>query len=66
MSQRQAQALEVIKQYRKEKGYDPSFREIAEAMGVSIPTVQGYITALQLDGVLKKVRYRRIYKITAC
>ncbi|MBQ1948333.1 MAG: transcriptional repressor LexA [Clostridia bacterium] len=54
-TEREQQILDFIISFSKEKGYSPSVREIAAAVGLSSPsTVQTYLTKLQNKGLLRK------------
>ena len=54
-SEREQQILDFIISFSKEKGYSPSVREIAAAVGLSSPsTVQSHLTKLQNKGLLRK------------
>lgn len=53
--------LEFVKEFTAEKCYSPSFREIAEAIGVaSTSSVQYHINALRATGELTSQGYRTL------
>lgn len=55
LSKRQTTILEFIKQEVKEKGYPPSVREIAEAVGLlSSSTVHGHLDRLEKKGFIRR------------
>lgn len=55
ISKRQNSILEFIKQEVKEKGYPPSVREIAEAVGLlSSSTVHGHLDRLEKKGFIRR------------
>ena len=55
LSKRQATILEFIKQEVKDKGYPPSVREIAEAVGLlSSSTVHGHLDRLEKKGFIRR------------
>lgn len=55
LSKRQFSILEFIKQEVKEKGYPPSVREIAEAVGLlSSSTVHGHLDRLEKKGYIRR------------
>jgi len=55
LSKRQAMILEFIKQEVKDKGYPPSVREIAEAVGLlSSSTVHGHLDRLEKKGFIRR------------
>ncbi|HSH25052.1 MAG TPA: transcriptional repressor LexA [Massilibacterium sp.] len=55
LSQRQLDILNFIKQEVREKGYPPSVREIAEAVGLaSSSTVHGHLERLQQKGLIRR------------
>ena len=41
---------EYIKQYRAENGFAPSYREIADALGIGLTTVDHHVLCLQREG----------------
>ena len=47
ITKRQQQIYDFIKEYQQEKGYPPSVREMASAVGLSSPsTVHAHLSAL--------------------
>lgn len=55
LSKRQLDILNVIKKEVKEKGYPPSVREIAEAVGLlSSSTVHGHLDRLEKKGYIRR------------
>ncbi|GBG07870.1 repressor LexA [Paenibacillus sp. MY03] len=55
ISKRQNSILDFIKQEVKEKGYPPSVREIAEAVGLlSSSTVHGHLDRLEKKGFIRR------------
>jgi len=53
----QARALERIESFIAENGFSPTLDEIAERLGVSKPTVQQYLAALEEKGFIARERY---------
>jgi repressor LexA len=52
---RQRQIVDFLSQYIQSKGYSPTLKEIAEAIGVSsLATVHEHLQALEKKGVIKK------------
>ncbi len=51
-SKRQAEILQFITKFQREKGYSPSLGEIAENFGVSIPTIHQHISYLRKKNLL--------------
>src|ERR1043165_150457 len=51
-SKRQAEILEFISVFRKNKGYAPSLTEIARNFDISVPTVHQHISYLQKKNLL--------------
>ncbi|MCK5027721.1 MAG: repressor LexA, partial [Candidatus Pacebacteria bacterium] len=51
-SKKQAEVLEFIVGFRKEKGYSPTLSEIAEHFGVSIPTIHQHVSYLRKKNLL--------------
>ena len=51
-SKRQAEILEFISKFRKQRGYAPSLGEIARHFGISVPTVHQHIAYLQKKNLL--------------
>lgn len=51
-SKRQAEILEFIGKFQKEKGYSPSLSEIADSFKVSIPTIHQHISYLRKKHLL--------------
>ncbi len=51
-SKRQAEILEFVVKFQKEKGYSPSLAEMAEYFGISIPTVHQHISYLRKKKLL--------------
>ena len=59
LTPKQQQILDYITTSIEEKGYNPSIREICEAVGLSSPsTVHGYITRLKEMGLVKSASNR--------
>lgn len=55
ISKRQQQIYDFIRSYQKEKGYPPSVREMAAAVGLSSPsTVHAHLSALEDLGLIKR------------
>ena len=55
ITKRQQQIYDFIKEYQQEKGYPPSVREMAFAVGLSSPsTVHAHLSALEARGLLKR------------
>ena len=51
---RQKQILEYLRDYLTEKGYPPSFREVASHFKVNLGTIQDHLKALTRKGYLKR------------
>lgn len=55
ITKRQQQIYDFIRSYQKEKGYPPSVREMAAAVGLSSPsTVHAHLSALEAHGLIKR------------
>lgn len=55
ITKRQQQIYDFIRSYQKEKGYPPSVREMAAAVGLSSPsTVHAHLSALEDHGLIKR------------
>lgn len=55
ITKRQQQIYDFIRSYQKEKGYPPSVREMAAAVGLSSPsTVHAHLSALEDLGLIKR------------
>ena len=54
---KQRQVLEVIRRYIREHGTAPTLEELADSLGVSKATAQGYVRRLVEKGVLRRRRY---------
>ena len=55
ITKRQQQIYDYIRAYQLEKGYPPSVREIASAVGLSSPsTVHAHLNALEEMGLIKR------------
>ena len=54
VTERQKETLDFIEGFVKEKGYAPSFREIANGIGVTVGAIQKLLEKLQRKGVIKK------------
>lgn len=55
ITKRQQQIYDFIRTYQKEKGYPPSVREMAAAVGLSSPsTVHAHLNALEELGLIKR------------
>lgn len=55
ITKRQQQIYDFIRTYQKEKGYPPSVREMAAAVGLSSPsTVHAHLSALEDLGLIKR------------
>ena len=49
---RKAQVLEAIALFHANTGYHPSYRDVAEYMGVAHSLVHGYVKELRSDGLI--------------
>ena len=55
ITKRQQQIYDFIRSYQLEKGYPPSVREMAAAVGLSSPsTVHAHLSALEARGLIKR------------
>ena len=54
LTPKQKKILDFITQYRNEKGYSPSLREMARRFRKSVPTIHQYIEALAEKGFIQK------------
>ena len=55
ITKRQQQIYDFIRSYQHEKGYPPSVREMAAAVGLSSPsTVHAHLSALEDHGLIKR------------
>lgn len=55
ITKRQQQIYDFIRSYQQEKGYPPSVREMAAAVGLSSPsTVHAHLSALEEHGLIKR------------
>lgn len=55
ITKRQQQIYDFIRSYQQEKGYPPSVREMAAAVGLSSPsTVHAHLSALEDHGLIKR------------
>lgn len=55
ITKRQQQIYDFIRAYQQEKGYPPSVREMAAAVGLSSPsTVHAHLSALEAHGLIKR------------
>lgn len=55
ITKRQQQIYDFIRSYQLEKGYPPSVREMAAAVGLSSPsTVHAHLSALEAHGLIKR------------
>ena len=54
---KQLRIMEYIAKINREKGYSPTYAEIASVLGVSTPTVYEHICALEKKGALRRQRY---------
>ena len=55
ITKRQQQIYDFIRSYQTEKGYPPSVREMAAAVGLSSPsTVHAHLCALEAHGLIKR------------
>ena len=52
---RQRQLLRVIQEYRRDRGYPPSVRELSQIVGLhSTDSVQRHLVNLQTAGLIRK------------
>lgn len=58
-SKRQAEILQFITKFQREKRYSPSLGEIAENFGVSIPTIHQHISYLRKKNLLSADKGKR-------
>jgi SOS-response transcriptional repressor LexA len=52
LSQRQKEVLDYIEAYRRQRDLSPTFREIADGVGLSLTTVMAHIQALRDKGCI--------------
>lgn len=53
ITKRQREVLDVINKYVEEKGYSPSYQEIAMRMNISsAATIHGFLNILRLKGLV--------------
>ncbi len=52
LSEGQERIYKIIQNYKKSKGYAPSFRTIAEEGGIALSTVMTYLRAMRKKGVV--------------
>src|SRR3989338_2411016 len=58
-SKRQAEILQFVAKFQREKGYSPSLGEIAEHFDVSIPTIHQHISYLRDKNLLSANKGKR-------
>ena len=58
-SKRQAEILQFVTKFQREKGYSPSLGEIADNFGVSIPTIHQHISYLRKKNLLSADKGKR-------
>lgn len=59
LTKRQAQLLEVVRNFRAGRGYSPTIREIAEELGLSsVGTVAEHLDSLESKGLISRQRDR--------
>jgi len=58
-SKRQAEILQFVTKFQREKGYSPSLAEIADNFGVSIPTIHQHISYLRKKNLLSADKGKR-------
>ena len=62
ITKRQQQIYDFIRSYQHEKGYPPSVREMAAAVGLSSPsTVHAHLSALEDHGLIKRDATKRAH-----
>ena len=55
LTRRQRQVMELVVEFLRERGYSPSFQEIARGLGLnSVATVHKHISTLERKGFLKR------------
>lgn len=54
LAERQGEALGFIERYRADAGYSPSYREIADYMGISEKAVRLHLDALERKGYIRR------------
>jgi repressor LexA len=65
LTKRQAETLNFIKNFQKDNGYSPSYREIAEGLGLSSPaTIAEHLKTLQQKGYLNFENMNRSIELT--
>lgn len=52
LTKKQWQVLEFLKSFHEKNGYSPSLKEIAKHFRVEIPTAQGYLKSLVINGAI--------------
>lgn len=54
LSARQADCLEAIRTFIRDKGYSPTQAELAETMNVSASVIEKHLSALQTKGYISR------------
>ncbi|MFH0965450.1 MAG: transcriptional repressor LexA [Planctomycetota bacterium] len=54
---RQLRILNYVREFTERRGYSPTLDEIADSLGVTKPTVQQYLRALERKGAIVRERY---------
>lgn len=55
LTSRQAEVLEIIKTFRREKSYSPSYRDLAELLGgIGLNAVKCHLCALEKKGMVTR------------
>lgn len=49
---RKARVLKSVALFQEDHGYPPSYRDLAEMLGVAHSLVHGYVKALRADGLI--------------
>lgn len=52
LTKKQWQVLKFLKSFHEKNGYHPSLKEIARHFSVKIPTAQGYLSSLIINGAI--------------
>lgn len=55
LTKKQWKVLEFLKSFHEEKGYPPSLKEIAKHFNVEIPTAQGHLKSLVVNGAIGRI-----------
>jgi len=66
LTARQSQVVSFIEEYRREKGYSPTQREMASRLGIGVNSVRIHLDTLEIKSIIKREGGKRRNVVMIC